>query len=194
MNKSEARQYFLNLRQALTTKEVEKMDLELLKQFQQLDLQELEQVHLFLPILSKKEINTYPVADWLREQQPDIQLILSKSNLETHSLSHYIWDEHTQLAENRWGITEPQGGQEINAREIDLVLVPLLACDKQGHRVGYGKGFYDRFLAECKPNVRKVGLSFFEPIDEIIELNSHDIPLNTCITPQKIWEFAKTGL
>ena len=190
MNKSEARQHFLNLRQALTTKEVEKMDLELLQQFQQLDLRNVKQLHLFLPILSKKEINTYPIANWLREQHPEIQLILSKSNLETHSLSHYIWDEHTQLAENRWEITEPQGGKEINAREIDLVLVPLLACDKQGHRVGYGKGFYDRFLAECKPNVQKVGLSFFEPIDEITDLNSQDIPLDTCITPQKIWEFA----
>ncbi|MEY3678982.1 MAG: hypothetical protein RI924_1123 [Bacteroidota bacterium] len=190
LNKSEARKYFLNLRHALTNEQVEKLDQDLLKHFQQLDLSGISRVHLFLPILSKKEVNTYPMAQWLREQHPEIQLVLSRSNFDDHSLSHFIWDQRTQLVENRWGITEPQGGREISAEEIDLILVPMLACDKKGHRVGYGKGFYDRFLAQCRNNVQKVGLSFFKPIDQISDLNEHDIPLDACITPQKIWWFA----
>lgn len=70
-----------------------------------------------------------------------------------------------------------------------MVLIPLLAFDKNGYRVGYGKGFYDRFLAECRPDVVKVGLSVFEPIDEITDLNEFDIKMDFCITPNRVWQF-----
>lgn len=70
-----------------------------------------------------------------------------------------------------------------------MVLIPLLAFDKKGYRVGYGKGFYDRFLADCRPDVVKVGLSVFEPIDEIADLNEFDIKMDFCITPNRVWQF-----
>ena len=70
-----------------------------------------------------------------------------------------------------------------------MILVPLLAYDLQGNRVGYGKGFYDRFLAKCNANVQKVGLSYFEPLDSIGDAESFDIKLNSCISPEKIWIF-----
>lgn len=190
LTKSEARKHFLNQRNALTNEQVEKLYQDLLKQFQQLELGGISQIHLFLPILSKKEVNTYPIAQWLREKHPEIQMVLSKSDLENRTLRHFIWNEHSVLGENRWGITEPQGGKEVKAEELDLILVPMLSCDKRGHRVGYGKGFYDRFLAQCRKDVQKVGLSFFEPIEAISDVGEHDIPLDTCITPQKIWKFA----
>jgi 5-formyltetrahydrofolate cyclo-ligase len=59
----------------------------------------------------------------------------------------------------------------------------------QGNRIGYGKGFYDRFLAECKDDVIKIGLSFFPPETTDFEIDSNDIPLNFCVTPEQVFEF-----
>lgn len=67
--------------------------------------------------------------------------------------------------------------------------MPLLAYDKQGNRVGYGKGFYDKFLSQCKPNVVKIGLSFFEPEDLIEDIFENDVKLDVCITTLEIYNF-----
>ncbi len=70
-----------------------------------------------------------------------------------------------------------------------MVFVPLLAFDEKGHRVGYGKGFYDKFLSECKPEVLKIGLSFFESETLISDVLTTDIQLDLCVTPSKIYNF-----
>jgi len=69
---------------------------------------------------------------------------------------------------------------------IDAVLIPLLAFDNQGFRVGYGGGFYDRFLPACRPEALKVGLSFFDPVDVIEDKDQYDIPMDYCVTPTEI--------
>jgi 5-formyltetrahydrofolate cyclo-ligase len=70
-----------------------------------------------------------------------------------------------------------------------VVFVPLLAFDKKGHRVGYGKGFYDRFLSDCKPETIKIGLSFFEAEESISAILPSDIRLDFCVTPTEIIVF-----
>jgi 5-formyltetrahydrofolate cyclo-ligase len=97
----------------------------------------------------------------------------------------------TEIAVNKWGIPEPvkeqSDYQEILPQEIDLVLVPLLAVDKTGQRVGYGAGFYDRFLETAKPTVVTVGLSQFSILDEpISDVLLTDIAIQQVITPQGI--------
>ena len=67
--------------------------------------------------------------------------------------------------------------------------MPLLVFDKSGHRVGYGEGYYDRFMSDIKNDVIKVGLSLFEPVDKISDINQKDIPLNYVITPSKTYYF-----
>jgi 5-formyltetrahydrofolate cyclo-ligase len=80
-------------------------------------------------------------------------------------------------------------GIDMFPTEIDLVLVPLLTFDKRGHRVGYGKGYYDKFLARCNPYVIKIGLNFYDPVDEISDINAFDIPLDFCVTHHEIYAF-----
>lgn len=189
MKKAEIRNLFLSQRQSLAVEQIQVLDQQILNHFRELNLSGVQYLHLFLPILAKKEVDTYAIAAWLKENHPQIELVLSKSNLEEHTLSHFIWNEQTQLAENKWGITEPQGGSAISASELDMVLVPLLGFDERGHRVGYGKGFYDRFLAECNPQIQKIGLSLFEPVAQIDDTSDFDIPLDACITPNRIWYF-----
>ncbi|MFZ0597958.1 MAG: 5-formyltetrahydrofolate cyclo-ligase, partial [Flavobacterium sp.] len=72
---------------------------------------------------------------------------------------------------------------------IEVVFVPLLAFDNVGNRVGYGKGFYDKFLAQCKPRTIKIGLSFFEAENQIDDVFESDVKLDYCVTPEKIFRF-----
>jgi 5-formyltetrahydrofolate cyclo-ligase len=69
------------------------------------------------------------------------------------------------------------------------VIVPLLCFDRRGHRVGYGKGFYDRYLQKCRPDCIKAGLSFFDPVDLIDDTYADDIPLDICVTPSETFRF-----
>jgi 5-formyltetrahydrofolate cyclo-ligase len=67
--------------------------------------------------------------------------------------------------------------------------VPLVIVDSGGNRIGYGKGFYDRYLSSCRTETVKIGFSFFEPVGLIKDINQFDVPLNLCITPLRIYEF-----
>ena len=98
--------------------------------------------------------------------------------------------DQTPLKNNHWGIPEPQSGIKINPDQIDVVFVPLLIFDKQGHRIGYGKGYYDRFLSKCKKDTIKVGLSYFDPVERIEDIQSHDVPINFGITKDRVYEFS----
>ena len=70
-----------------------------------------------------------------------------------------------------------------------MVFVPLVAFDELGNRVGYGKGFYDEFLKNCSKDTIKIGLSFFEAEAVISDIELHDVPLDFCVTPGKIYNF-----
>ena len=107
----------------------------------------------------------------------------------TNELLHIEYDDLVDVMKNEWGIHEPVNGNFIDADQIDLVFVPLLAFDEDGYRVGYGKGYYDKFLARCKPGVLKVGVSYFDAIDTISDRAEFDLPFNSCITPPRIYEF-----
>ena len=108
---------------------------------------------------------------------------------ESKELKHFMFTSKDHLKLNSWGIMEPIEGENIKPTEIDMVIVPLLAFDKKGNRLGYGGGFYDRFLSQCRPDVMKIGLSFFSPEEEDLPNEDTDIPLNFCVTPSKIYEF-----
>jgi 5-formyltetrahydrofolate cyclo-ligase len=65
-----------------------------------------------------------------------------------------------------------------------------LAFDRDGHRAGYGKGFYDRFLTKVRPNCIKAGVSFFEPISRFQDIDPFDIAMDVCFTPDRCYNFA----
>jgi 5-formyltetrahydrofolate cyclo-ligase len=94
-----------------------------------------------------------------------------------------------QFATSKWGIPEPLKGRIVEPAELDVVLIPLLAFDLNGHRVGYGKGFYDRYLASCRPDCLKIGISFFEATAPIDDVESHDIALDIAICPSQVYDF-----
>ena len=119
----------------------------------------------------------------------DKDILISKSDFESRKMTHYLLTDGTKIRKNKYNIPEPVDGIEVPDSKIEVVFVPLLAFDKKGQRVGYGKGFYDRFLAQCKPEVITVGLSFFEAEKEITDVDENDFTLNFCVTPSQTYKF-----
>lgn len=189
MNKAALRAIYREKRQALQAGEEHRLQDLLLIQFQQLDLPGIDIVHSYLAARGKKEPDPEPILRFLAFRNPQLQVIVPRVNADGLTLSHYLLEEDTPLELNDWGIPEPRQAMEADISGIDLVLVPLLAFDQAGHRVGYGKGFYDRFLAALPPHTIKLGLSFFEPVDRISDTNTFDVRLDYCITPSRSYAF-----
>jgi len=187
MNKKELRLHYKNLRQALSLEEIEDKSLAIANRLLSLDIWQNIYFHLFLTMEEQREVHTDFILNILAGK--DKEVIVSRSDFETCTMIHYLLTDNTKLVKNQYGIPEPVDGIEVPSDKIDVVFVPLLAFDAKGHRVGYGKGFYDRFLNECKPNVIKIGLSFFEAENEPIEVNATDMPLDYCVTPEKVYSF-----
>lgn len=145
--------------------------------------------HIFLQIPEKKEIDTSFILSVL--QGRDKNIVIPKIQTE-NTLINCLLTDSTLIKKNAWGISEPVDGLEVPSIKIDVVFVPLLAFDTLGNRVGYGKGFYDYFLKDCRPNVIKVGLSLFKPVSKITDINPNDIPLDYCVTPDKVYSFSST--
>lgn len=189
MTKQQLRLQYKELRKQISSKDKLRFDDLMLLQLQQINFNAITSLLTYWGIANNNEPNTHLFSSYLRHTIPYLQMAYPVSNFETNEMKAVLIDEETIYRTNEYGITEPKFGQVIDASEIDLVFVPLLVCDKQGYRVGYGKGFYDRFLAKCNDNVITVGFSYFEPIDKIEDTTSFDIPLCCCITPQQIYEF-----
>ena len=185
--KNELRIKYKRLREQIAPELLEDWSIQIANNLLKLPIWDYTNYHIFLSIPEKREVDTEAILHILHGK--DKNIILSKSNFETHSLTNYLLTDSTLIKTNKWGIPEPQDGIEIPAHQIEVVFIPLLAFDKQGHRIGYGKGFYDRFLAACNEKTLKVGLSFFEAEEEMPEVYSTDIPMDYCVTPKKVYEF-----
>ena len=144
-------------------------------------------VSVFLPIERQKEINTYGLLEDIIRQSG--LPVVSKANFSDLSMSLFLYESASQLRLNHFGIPEPVGGIEIQAAQLDFVFVPLLAIDNKGFRVGYGKGFYDRLLAHCKPECLFIGLHLFDEFIAIEDLHPKDMALHMCITPKGLYDF-----
>ncbi len=187
MNKQELRTKYKALRSELTEDEIENLSMEVANQLLKLPIWEKSYYHIFLPILKQKEINTEYILHIL--QGKDKNVIVSKSNFDAHTLEHFLLTDTTVLQVNSWGIPEPEDGIPIPENKIEVVFVPLLAFDKMGNRVGYGKGFYDKFLAKCNPETIKIGLSFFDAENSIDRTIPSDMRIDYCVTPKNTYIF-----
>ena len=190
MNKRELRRHFLEKRKNLSDGDARAMSRQVAGRFvHTFGLQPGHCLHVYLPLLRQREIDTFLLVEQVRHFYPHVRIVVPKADMATLTMESYLLDETTELVLTVWGIPEPAGGEPVPPEAIDWVVLPLLAFDKRGYRVGYGKGFYDRYLARCRPNVRKVGLSYFDPVPEITDAGPLDVRLDSCITPGAVWEF-----
>ncbi|MBD0332357.1 MAG: 5-formyltetrahydrofolate cyclo-ligase [Chitinophagaceae bacterium] len=189
MLKNDVRKLFRQKRNELSPGERLRADDLILIQFQHVQLPFISLAFSYYPIEERKEVNTFIVTDYLRFKNPDLQIAYPKIDFLTSTMKAILYNDKTKFQVNDYQIPEPLHGEEVKPSILDLVLVPVLAFDKRGFRVGYGKGFYDRFLKQCRAECLKIGLCYFAPVDQIEDTNEFDVPLNFCITPQKVYVF-----
>jgi 5-formyltetrahydrofolate cyclo-ligase len=193
MKKSEIREKALAERKSWTQQDFELKNVQLLNQI----IEFIKPLPRNLMLMSfhsmehHREVMTSPIHAILINEPYFHQLVFPKVEKSTGQLAPYLTDKKTQFEKSDWGIFEPQDDTSVrlNPTDIDLIFIPLLAVDTQGHRVGYGKGFYDRFLAQAKPDVIKIGLGLVEPIEPIEDLNPFDVALDFAITPLSTYRF-----
>lgn len=186
-SKKELRLHYKNLRKELTFDVIEEKSLAIANNLLNLSIWNKTYYHIFLPIEEQKEVNTEFILHLLSGK--DKEIVVSKSDFETREMSHFLLTDNTKIKKNEYNIPEPLNGLSVPSETIEVVFVPLLAFDIFGNRIGYGKGFYDKFLAECKPETIKIGLSFFEAVNQIDDVFESDVKLDYCVTPEKIYSF-----
>lgn len=175
----------------LSSSEKMKKDDVMLIRFQQLNIDIPANIMTYTAIERFNEFDPQVVADFCQFRNPGHQLHFPLMQEENGiaALNAIRIDDNTRFAENSFGIFEPINGERIDPSEIELMIVPLLCFDQKGNRVGYGKGYYDRFLTSCSKNCLKIGFSYFEAEETIDDIAPHDIPLDFCITPEMIYQF-----
>lgn len=183
MTKAELRQIYLDKRKALSPADHAAQSLEISQRFfSDIDLSPISSLHCFISLKHKGEVETSAIFQRLWTEFPSIATFAPRINAD-NELDSVPFNVDSHLEENKWKIPEPTTGEVVDPGILDMVIVPLLCFDRRGQRVGYGGGFYDRFLARCRPDCKKIGLSFFPPIDNIADVEATDIRLNACYTP-----------
>lgn len=191
MTKNELRKMYLQKRQGLSEEEWTSRCKQICNIFfREIELKAVRNLHTFLPIRKNKEPDTWLIIDRLKAAFTDIRLVVPKVNLQTGILDNYFFEGPGQLVENSWGIPEPRSGTLVPVTDLDMILIPLLAFDRSGSRIGYGKGFYDQLLSSCRHNCQKVGLSFFPPVEQPLPSEAHDQRLDCVVTPGTVFRFS----
>ena len=187
MTKNELRKEYKALRAALSENERAEKSLAIANRLLQLPVWDKNYFHVFLPIEHLNEVDTELILHLLSGR--DKNIVVSKSDFETRNMTHFLLTDNVKIRKNTYGIPEPEEGIEVRVDKIEVVFVPLLAFDDTGNRVGYGKGFYDKFLAECNPGTIKIGLSFFGAVAPWDDVFVSDVKLDYCVTSDKIYSF-----
>lgn len=189
MTKQELRDVYLQKRRNLSEAEYTSNNRRLCDHlFEEVSFEHIKVIHVFLPIHRFREPDTWMIIDRLHRTYPHVRIVVPRVNALTNRMDHFYFEGLHQLQRSKWGILEPAHGTAAVIQDINMVLVPLLVVDRQGHRLGYGKGFYDKFLAHTGPSCKKIGLSHFPPLDEVPH-DINDVLLDMCITPEGVIRF-----
>lgn len=189
MVKKELRKIYLGKRKAMPPAQLEEDSGRMLRHFTQLSLPATDFILSYAPLAGHCEFDVAACETVLLARNGSATITWPRLRGEGALMDAIPVDKRGESLPNRYNIPEPVGGVAISPLLIDLVLVPLLAFDSKGYRVGYGKGYYDRYLSLCRPDVIKIGFSFFESVGGIEDIDEFDVPLSYCITPMRVYEF-----
>lgn len=192
MTKSDLRKTYLEKRRTLSPNENDELSRKITdKFFCDIDLSQVKSLHCFISLKRFNEIDTSFIFERIWRNFTGVRTLAPRVNFQSGELESIQFGPETELIENKWKIPEPLNGDTVKPEQIDMVLVPGLCFDRQGLRVGYGKGFYDRLLVKCRPDCIKIGLSFFQPVDRITDVHEGDAALDFCVTPDGIFRAEK---
>lgn len=148
----------------------------------QSEFQEAKTVHCYVSMNKRREVDTHSMLKELVDSQKQVAVPVMEFG--SNRLHHHRLKSFEELVPNDWGVPEPVNIRPIQPTEFDLIIVPMAGGDEQCNRMGYGKGYYDRFLkeAECPA----IGLSYECTILPSIPADSHDVALTRIITEKRV--------
>lgn len=189
MIKNTVRKEYLQRRMDIQEEELQQQVALMAFNFKKLVLPPVKYLLSYCPLTDRREFDVNVCEDILQQQNPALQVAWPRIQVHTADMEACVVEKGGLFLKNRFNVLEPISGEIIPPEQLDMVFVPLVAFDERGYRVGYGKGYFDRYLVRCRPNVIKIGFSFFDAVDSIEDINEFDVPLNFCITPYRIYEF-----
>jgi len=139
---------------------------------------------VFCFVSFRSEVDTVPLLGWALDRglATAVPLILGPRRLAAVSITSLA-----DLAPARWGIPEPRHGlPRLDPRHIDVAVVPGVAFDGAGGRVGYGGGYYDAFLERLRPNATRVALAFELQLLDRVPAEGHDLRVDTVVTERRV--------
>lgn len=187
MDKKEIRAHYKNQRLELNKLTISYLSKKIFNLLQSNFLFDQKIVHSFYSIPNQNEIEMNTINKYLLSVSNKLATSITK--LSPLRLIHSEINENTIFYKDKYNIPIPKTIIPLEVKNLDFVLIPLLAFDIKGNRIGYGKGLYDSFLNECRTDCIKIGLSFFEHHENIIQSEPHDVKLDYCVTPNKVYNF-----
>ena len=189
MIKKTVRKEFLQRRMDIPEEDLHQQIALMAFNFRKLKFPPIRYLLSYSPLLTRREFDVSVCEDMLKQQNPSMQTAWPRIEEHSAEMEATLVQRGGLFVKNKFNVLEPISGQIVAAEQLDMIFVPLVAFDDKGYRVGYGKGYYDRYLARCKPDIIRVGFSFFDAIRGIEDINQFDVPLNFCITPYRNYEF-----
>lgn len=181
--KQELRNRLLELRAGISEKNWKKRSGQIIEHLLQSDFfKEAVTIHTYISMNERREVCTDSLLKTLIES--DKKAVVPKTNFSDTTLTHSQLGSISELESNKWGVREPSKIRPVDIGDIDLIIVPMAAADRKGKRLGYGKGFYDRFLAQSEAT--KVGLVFSEFLFDEIPAENFDEKLDIIITEEGV--------
>lgn len=187
MLKAELRKKYIQKRKALSIDEAFLLSEKIFKNFiEYFKPSQNQKIHIFIPIEKFREVNTQIFVSYFLSRK--IRVFVPKI-VDTILVSVEIFAD-SKFELNNWGISEPVSDEDSSILDFDFVITPLLYCDRQGNRVGYGKGFYDGFFEKVSEETKKIGVNYFNPEENIDDVWENDIPLDYLVTPDDVLSFS----
>lgn len=181
-NKSVVRENFLQIRRSLSCDQVEqKSKLIHAKVYQLPEFKAANVVHSYVSMSNMNEVSTREIIQYCFDQKK--RVVVPKMEKEG-VLSHHLIKSLDELEPNEWGVDEPKGSNLFPLDDLAIVLVPMVSADHLKNRLGYGMGFYDRFLSGI--NTYNVGLAFDCQLSEnTLPVEAFDKKMDVVITESK---------
>jgi 5-formyltetrahydrofolate cyclo-ligase len=152
-----------------------------------LSLKEYKDARLIISYCAKEdEVQTRPLIERALREGKRVAVVVTDVSSKTLSFSE-IGSFEDELAPGPFGILEPKPGhlRLVSIAKADMVVVPLVAWDERGHRLGYGAGYFDRALSGAR-RVRKVGLALESQRLKEVPVSPHDVPLDIIVTERRV--------
>lgn len=179
--KKDIRKYFLDKRTSMAQSEVLEKSRQICDRLKQIPaILEASDIHVYYPIRNEVDIKSF--IEWIWSQEKKV--VMPRAIFKTRELENYYIISFGQLEETKYGLFEPRKISPLHLGSPDVIIVPGVAFTADKYRLGYGGGFYDRFLR--KSFSLKIGVAYENQLADKLPLEEHDHKLDMIATEERL--------